>query len=105
MLDDDLIKIELPDKVTYTLIVVLISYLFKMIFDVIYRLRKMECKWGSLCFCKSQFKDGYDSDEEVVVQNTCPACHTNINLNINKNNDLDIESDRRSRLKSIMVDD
>lgn len=98
---DDIISVELPDKVTYTLIVVMISYVVKMIFDIIYRLRKMECRWGSLCFCKSQFKD--DEEELKVIEPTCPACSPNVHVNINNDSSMGL-TERRARLNSIIVD-
>lgn len=95
VIDTDLIKVQLPDNVSYTLIVVLVSYMLKMIFDVIYRLRKMECRWGACCFCRGKFDDG--DDEEMSPQ--CPACSPHINVNVGDQSDT-----RRTRLRSILVD-
>ena len=100
IIDTDIISVKLPDKVTYTLMVVLISYLFKMIFDIVYRLRKMECRWGSLCFCKSQFKDDDDRDSEPM---TCPACSPSVHVNISGDSNVGL-TERRARLNNIIVD-
>lgn len=100
MVDPDLLQVQLPDKVTYTLIVVLISYLLKMIFDVIYRLRKMECRWGSLCFCRSQFKE---DEHEELESPTCPACSPTVHVNITGDSQVGL-TERRARLNNIIID-
>lgn len=100
VIDTDLISVQLPDNVTYTLIVVLVSYLFKMIFDVVYRLRKMECRWGSLCFCRSKFKGDDDDEYREDSPTVCPACSPNVHVNIT-NTEVD---DRRYRLRNIAED-
>lgn len=105
VIDTDLIKVQLPDNVSYTLIVVLVSYLLKMIFDVVYRLRKMECRWGGCCFCRSKFKDGEDEyDEELVEKPQCPACSPQINVNLGESYHESQSNLRRARLKSIITD-